>query len=329
MIKLALLLITQVVLIRVYFIVASKYAIVDRPNERSSHSRPTIRGAGVIVPVSVVLWFLLYDFTHPLFLCGTILIAAISFADDIKSQPLLLRLAAHLFAFSLMLYDMNFVSPPAWMILGIVVIGIGILNAFNFMDGINGMTGVYSMVTLVSLYICNTMNEFVSPELIFSVGIAIAIFLYYNFRTQARCFAGDVGAVTIAFVLCYMLMQLFIKTENYNWIVFFTLYGVDSIVTIVYRLVNRENIFLAHRSHLYQYFANELKMSHLAISVAYGMLQLAINLFVLIVWPEPTFIQVLSLLIVVVIAYLTLREFILFRLGRKGLWINRFKLPTH
>lgn len=155
-----------------------------------------------------------------------------------------------------------------------LIVGVGVMNAFNFMDGINGITGGYSMAVLVSLwYVNNYQIFFVDNDLIYIVFIALLVFNFFNFRIKAKCFSGDVGAVSIAFILIFILGMLIIKTDL-SYIAFLLVYGVDSVLTIVHRILLKENITEPHRMHLYQLLSNELKVPQLLVSTIYAVLQL-------------------------------------------------------
>ncbi len=147
------------------------------------------------------------------------------------------------------------------------------------MDGINGITGAYSISVLLALLFVNLkVNHFIDNELIYFSLIAVMVFNYFNFRKKARCFAGDVGSVTIAFLLVFLLGKLIIQTGHFSYIFFLSVYGVDSVLTIIHRIKLKENIFEAHRKHAYQIMANELKIPHLFVSLFYGILQLIISI---------------------------------------------------
>lgn len=105
---------------------------------------------------------------------------------------------------------------------------------------------------------------------------AVLVFSFFNFRKQARCFAGDVGSVSIAFVILFLIGSLIIKTENFSWLVLLAVYGVDSVLTIIHRLMLHENIGLPHRKHLYQIMANELRIPHVTVSLVYMIAQFVI-----------------------------------------------------
>lgn len=263
----------------IYFKIAERFSIIDKPNQRSSHSLPVIRGGGIIFVVAIVAWFVSTDFLFYFFVIGTLLIAIVSFLDDILSLNPLVRFSIHLVAVLLMLIQLRPTSWPIYLVVLSVVVIIGTLNTFNFMDGINGITGIYALVTLATFaWVQIAILPFSNLSLIVIVSISVVIFLFFNFRNRARCFAGDIGSVSIAFILIFMLLQLIQATNNFLWPLLFLVYGLDSVVTILYRISRRENIFQPHRTHLFQYFSNELKWPHRLVSILYGLIQLLFNL---------------------------------------------------
>ena len=257
-----------------YFRLADKYNIIDKPNERSSHTRITLRGGGIIFYFGVLVYFLTNHFEYPWFMLALTLITLISFIDDVRSTSQALRLVFHFSAMSLMFYQWGLFSLPWWTILVALIICTGIINAYNFMDGINGITGGYSLVVLVALaYINREIVSFVEQELIITVLCSVLVFNFFNFRKRAKCFAGDVGSVSIAFIVLFLIGKLIIRTEDFSWIILLVVYGVDSVLTIIHRLMLHENIGLPHRKHLYQIMANELKVPHVVVSSVYMIVQ--------------------------------------------------------
>ena len=240
-----------------YFRIADKCNIIDKPNERSSHTRITLRGGGIIFYLGALAYFLTNQFEYPWFMLALTLITFISFVDDIRSTSQGLRLVFHFTAMALMFYQWGLFSLPWWTILVALIVCTGIINAYNFMDGINGITGGYSWVVLLALAFINVqIVRFVEEDLIYTMLCAVLVFNFFNFRKKAKCFAGDVGSVSIAFVILFLIGKLIIRTENFSWIVLLVVYGVDSVLTIIHRLMLHENIGLPHRKHLYQLMAN-------------------------------------------------------------------------
>lgn len=260
-----------------YFKVADKCNIIDKPNERSSHTRITLRGGGIIFYFGALAYFLTNHWEYPWFILALTLITFISFVDDIRSISQGLRLMLHFTAMALMFYQWGLFTLPWWWIIVALIVCTGIINAYNFMDGINGITGGYSLVILGALAYINTeITQFVEPALIYTVLCSVLVFCFFNFRKKAKCFAGDVGSVSIAFILLFLIGKLILKTEDFSWIILLAVYGVDSVLTIVHRLMLHENIGLPHRKHMYQLMANELKIPHVAVSLVYMFTQAVI-----------------------------------------------------
>lgn len=261
-----------------YFKIADRYNIIDKPNLRSSHDYITIRGGGIIFWLAGVLYSILNLPDSIFFLTGFTLICGVSFWDDVSSLSNRIRVIIHFIAISLVFYDIGMFHIFPWWLIGCAyILFVGIMNAYNFMDGINGITGLYSLAILISLqYVNYFMINFTYPDLINYSILACMVFLFFNFRKRAKCFAGDVGSIGIAFLIVTLLLQLMIKTYSFCWIMFLAVYGVDSIFTILHRLYLKQNIFKPHRLHFYQILSNECKISHLKVSSAYAVLQLVI-----------------------------------------------------
>lgn len=285
------------ILMLVYFKIANKYNIIDKPNHRSAHTEITLRGGGIIFPIAF-LFFITYEilfndyrftFVNTLepnfwiFGAGLLLICLISFVDDMIDLSSKIRLVFHFIAVTLLLYFVNaFQLLPWWAIPICYIFIVGILNAYNFMDGINGMSGIYSLVVLGSLwYVNEKVVFFVEADFIIYPLLACFVFLFFNFRKKAKCFLGDIGSMGIAFWIIALLSLLMLKTGQMKWVLFLMVYGAETILTIIERLRLKENIFDAHRRHLYQLLANEKKISHLYVSSAYASMQLLVNLIVI------------------------------------------------
>ena len=257
-----------------YFKIADKCNVIDKPNERSSHTKVTLRGGGIIFYFGVLAYFLTNHWEYPWFMLALTLITFISFVDDIRSTSQGVRLVFHFSAMALMFWQWGLFSLSWWWIVVALIVCTGIINAYNFMDGINGITGGYSLVVLAALaYINARMVPFVEQTLICTVLCSVLVFCFFNFRKKARCFAGDVGSVGIAFVVLFLIGKLIIATGDFSWIVLLAVYGVDSVLTIIHRLMLHENIGLPHRKHMYQLMANELKMPHVLVSLIYMSVQ--------------------------------------------------------
>ena len=276
-----------IVLELVYFKIADHYDIIDKPNERSSHTKIVLRGGGVIFTIALWVWSVVFGFQYPWMLAGVTLAAVVSFWDDVQSLPDSLRLVVQFVAMSLVFLEVGVLQWGLWWFIPIaLIVAVGCSNIFNFMDGINGITGGYALAILIPLFLLNQKYVFVNESLLMVVGLSLLVFCYFNFRTKAKCFAGDVGSIGMAFILVFCLGRLMMVTGDITWIVLYLLYGVDGCLTIVHRIMLHENLGQAHRKHVFQLMANELKMKHITVSMIYMALQLIISLIAIYVVPD-------------------------------------------
>lgn len=295
-----------------YFRVADHFNIIDKPNQRSSHTRIVLRGGGIIFTIGLWVWSAFYGFQYPWFLAAVTLAAGISFIDDIHSLPDSVRLVVQFLAMGLMLYQLTIGHGdilPAWwawalFIVAGLIVCVGATNIYNFMDGINGITAAYSLAVLVPLALVNPKDQ----SLIIVTILSVLVFSIFNFRpkNKAKCFAGDVGSVGIAFILLFLIGQLIMKEADITWLTFLIVYGVDGCCTILHRIMLHENLGEAHRKHAYQLMANELGMSHVTVSLIYMGLQLAISLIMIYLVPNTVlahWIYLVAVGIVLIAAY--------------------------
>jgi UDP-N-acetylmuramyl pentapeptide phosphotransferase/UDP-N-acetylglucosamine-1-phosphate transferase len=266
--------ISLLVLELIYFRIAHKFGIVDKPNERSSHKVVTMRGGGIIFYLGALLFFLTSGMQYPWFFAGLTLISLLSFVDDIHSLPPRLRLVLQFVAMLVMFQQLHlFTLDTWWVIIVALIICTGAVDVYNFMDGINGITGGYSLVVVAALAYVNYYDEFVNPDLLRIIALALIVFCLFNFRRHARCFAGDIGSVSIAFIIIFILGLQMLKTNDFSWLTFLVVYGVDGCLTIIHRLMLHENITHPHRKHAFQIMANELKIPHVVVSLIYMFIQ--------------------------------------------------------
>lgn len=272
-----------------YFKIADHFNIIDKPNLRSSHTKIVLRGGGIIFLMGAWVWSAFFGFQYPWFLVAVTLAAGVSFIDDIHSLPDSVRLLVQFVAMGLMFYQLDMIHANLWwaVILALIVC-VGATNIYNFMDGINGITAGYSLAVLIPLLLRNSSGEFVENSLIVVTILSVLVFSYFNFRpkNKAKCFAGDVGSVGIAFILLFMIGCLIMKTGDITWLIFLLVYGVDGCCTIVHRIMLHEHLGEAHRKHAYQLMANELGMSHVTVSLIYMAMQLVISLGFIYLCPD-------------------------------------------
>ena len=292
-----------------YFRIADKCNIIDKPNERSSHSTIVLRGGGIIFMLGLWIWSAFYGFNYPWFLAAVTLIAGVSFVDDIRSLPDSVRLVAQFVAMGLMFYQLDMLHWEMWWVVIIaLIVCVGASNIINFMDGINGITGGYALASLIPIYILNRETGFVEEPLVMTVILADVVFCLFNFRPKgkAKCFAGDVGSIGIAFILLFIIGQLIMKTGDVTYLIFLLVYGVDGCLTICHRILLHENLGEAHRKHAYQLMANDLKIGHVKVSLLYMGLQLVISLGFVFLVPDIVlahWVYLVCALLVLAVAY--------------------------
>lgn len=291
----------------IYFKIADHYNIIDKPNNRSSHTAITLRGGGIIFPIAIIIALLLGYVSLALVL-AVVLVAVVSFIDDIKPLSQLPRFASHAIAIALVFYDLNLFSQAIWILPIIFVLLVGWVNAFNFMDGINGITVLYAFITILSFSFLEISQE--SLPLLTTMGLSCCAFGFFNVRKKAKTFAGDVGSISMAMFLGYFMLKTILVSGQIGYLLFLSVYGIDAIITIFTRIKKKENIFEPHRSHLYQYLANELGYSHIAVSLLYSGIQLLIN--VILIYLESigklSFLVVTFLLLSQIMVYLWVRN---------------------
>lgn len=293
----------------VYFRIADKCNIIDKPNERSSHSRVVLRGGGIIFTIGLWIWSAFFGFQYPWLLAAVTLAAGVSFVDDIHSLPDGVRLVAQFVAMGMMFWQLDMIHPELWwaVILALIVC-VGATNIYNFMDGINGITAGYSLAVLIPLLLLNMNGVFVEESLLIVTILSVLVFSFFNFRpkNKAKCFAGDVGSVGIAFILLFLIGCKIMQTGDITWLIFMLVYGIDGCCTIIHRIMLHENLGEAHRKHAYQLMANELKMSHVTVSLIYMFLQMAISLVMVYLIPDTPlahWIYLIVVAIILVVAY--------------------------
>jgi len=264
-----------------YFKVADHFNIIDKPNQRSSHTQITLRGGGIIFYIAALLFFIQSNYIYPYFFLGLTLMTVISFLDDVFTLSNKVRLSIHLTSVLLLIHELDLFHLPWYFIPIAIIFIIGTINAYNFMDGINGITAAYSLAVLALMSYMNKQINFVEADLLYYTLLSVVVFAFFNFRKSAKCFAGDVGSVAIAFIVLFCLVSLIVSTQNFIYILFISVYGIDVVWTIVRRLLKKENIFQAHRSHLYQYLSNEAGINKLVVASSYGILQILVGTMVI------------------------------------------------
>lgn len=290
-----------------YFSIAKHYQIVDRPNVRSSHKNITIRGGGILFPIAAIFFLSLTNFENISFGIGLLVISVLSFVDDIKSIDSKKRLIIQILAVAFTVYPL--LNGLAWYWLPFFIILIaGVINAYNFMDGINGITVLYSLVSISTLFWISTELEILqSTSFFLSILASLLVFAFFNVRKIAKCFAGDIGSVSLAFIISYLILKLVLATQWPYWILLLGIYGIDSVFTIVCRIFRKESLMQAHRSHFYQYLVNEKRIEHVQVSIIYAISQILLNLVVIYAFSTQQMWLVMASLFVFLIIYTIFR----------------------
>lgn len=296
----------------IYFKIADHYNIIDKPNSRSSHTAITLRGGGIIFPIAILIAFFL-SYVSLAITVAVLLVAIISFIDDIKPLSQLPRFASHAIAIFLAFYDLGLYEQTIWILPIIFILFIGWVNVFNFMDGINGITVLYALVVLLSFSFLEINKN--SLPLLITMILSCCAFGIFNVRKRAKTFAGDVGSISMALFLGYFVLKTILDSGQIGYLLFLSVYGLDGIITLLIRVKKKENILEPHRSHLYQYLANELGYSHITISLWYAGIQMVINglLIYLDRLGKLSLVFVVSFLLIQIICYLYIR----FRVSQK------------
>lgn len=245
-----------------------KQQVMDMPNDRSNHSLPTPRGGGIAIAGIGLAGFLMVSFwinelsgAWPLIIAAWIL-GMVSFSDDVKGLPVKIRFFVQILAVAMGLLLLPVQAllqiEAVWLLvliyLFIAFAWIWFINLYNFMDGIDGITGVETISILVGAAIIFAMKDFPAANMALYAMVfagATAGFLFFNWH-PASVFMGDVGSVVLGFFVGWILFQLMLLGDFIPAIILPLYYLMDSGITITKRLIAGENIFQAHSQHYYQ-----------------------------------------------------------------------------
>lgn len=303
----------QILAILVYIPIARRLNLYDIPNERSSHKINVIRGGGVIIPFSVILYSIFFGLQN-YFIIGILLASLISFVDDITPVNAFIRLGIHFLSVGFIFMDINTnISYSPLIVILVSVLAVAAVNAYNFMDGINGMTGLYTITIYETIFFYNyKFIHLFDSNLIIVLSIAILIFAFFNFRTNAIMFAGDVGSVSLGLIAVFYILFLVVYTKSLVFLSILAVYGVESGLTILHRMYKKQNIFQAHRMHLFQDLVNIARIPHLKVSLYYSIVQILINIgmFMCIKCKFPGYLYFIYITLVLIAAYIIIKFYI-------------------
>jgi UDP-N-acetylmuramyl pentapeptide phosphotransferase/UDP-N-acetylglucosamine-1-phosphate transferase len=244
---------------RVLIPILAHREILDRPNERSSHRVPTPRGGGIAVIGSLLLAWIALIRTGSAppgvfgIVLGAVLLAAVSWLDDLRGLPPVLRLLAQAAAVAIGVFVLPGPQDP-FQLAAIGLIWIWWINLFNFMDGIDGLAGSEAAAIGAGLLLFTSVGAGSDPALrslaAAVTGAAIG-FLVWNW-SPARIFLGDVGSVPLGYVLGFLLLDLAVRGHWRIALILPLYFLADATITLARRLLRGERVWQAHREHFYQ-----------------------------------------------------------------------------
>jgi len=227
----------------------------------------------------LVIYMISSNFNMPsIIICG-LLLGIMGFIDDVKNLNFKIKLIFQCLTIGYFLSTGSYNGLEWYLLILMFFLIISSINILNFMDGINGLTILYSLSFLIPFYLINAyIIAFTDSNFLLIVMLSNLIIGYFNIRKKAVCFLGDVGAITMGFIYAVLTITLMVKINSLSPLILFLVYFMDSGWTIVERLLAKENIFLPHRKHLYQLLVNEYKLSHLLVASIYFTIQALINI---------------------------------------------------
>ena len=244
--------------------VLRKRAILDHPNERSNHAIPTPRGGGLaVVPIALVAWAANasgLDSGVLIVLGGAWALAVLSWIDDLRSLPELLRLAVQAVVVATAAHWLSAQGPvfqgllPTWLdTVAAALLWLWFVNLFNFMDGIDGLAGVETISICVGLAVLGVFAAEGAPLVWFAVTLAGATagFLVWNWH-PARIFLGDVGSIPLGFMLGFLILSLAARGYWAAALILPSYYLADATITLMRRILRGEKFWRAHSQHFYQ-----------------------------------------------------------------------------
>ena len=252
---------------------AERRNILDFPNERSSHTLPTPRGGGIAIVFFSVIGLLTAWFIKPawparpflLYLFGSVLIAVVSWLDDLRPLPNRFRFAAHSAGAVLAILGFGYWQHLEFPLVGLLHLGLfgllvtflwlaGLTNAYNFMDGIDGIAGGQAVVAGLGWALLGNLTDQHGVALLGLLTAATSFgFLCHNWP-PARIFMGDVGSAFLGYT--FAVLPVIASQKDFRFILIGVLlvwpFVFDTTFTFFRRLRKGEDVFAAHRSHLYQ-----------------------------------------------------------------------------
>ncbi len=305
---------------------AIRHRLIDRPNERSSHSIPTSRGGGLAIVITFLLVLLYFALTGELetrafwaFTGGGLLVAAIGYADDRHDLPALVRLPGHFAAAiwatawidGIPSLDLGFATLHwGWLGYGVSVLGIvWLLNLYNFMDGIDGLAASEAVFVagIAGLWLISDGADALGWSAL-ALAAACVGFLFWNWP-QAKIFMGDVGSGFLGYVLGVLAIISARQSDVslWVWLLLLSVFIVDATITLLRRLMQGKKVYEAHRSHAYQHVTTMLD-SHSKVTLGIiGIDVVFLTPLALLAWQIPELAVPITAVTVLPLAVVALR----------------------
>jgi len=245
----------------------ARRAILDHPNDRSSHSAPTPRGGGIAVlaallPAWLLVGALMPDApsTLPTVIAAAAVLAALSWIDDTRGLGPGPRLALQVLCVGAVLWLAPFPAPvfggwlpPVADVAATALLWVWFINLFNFMDGIDGIAGVETAAIGLGVFVTAKVAKLDGHWLILGLSTAAAAvgFLRWNWH-PAKIFLGDVGSVPLGFLLGWLLLSLAAAGQPVPALILPLYFLADATITLLRRAARGERVWQAHRQHFYQ-----------------------------------------------------------------------------
>lgn len=259
----------------VYYFISKKLAAVNTNLAVRNGKGFAITGMGLALVLGILVYGLLTDTDHRYFLFAFSMLAIVNWLDDLYDIHSGWRLIAQFLSVSFLVMEFDLISSywsPFFL-----VIAVGVVNAYNFMDGINGMSGVYGLALFIPLTLILPFQT-ADVGLILLVMAFLVVFLVFNFRRSATVILGDVGSVTLGFLVLFYSLQCFKNYDIYLLMSFSMLFLLDTGLTLFERMLKFENVFQSHKGHLYQLLVHRKGWDQRWVALGYGLVQLSINI---------------------------------------------------
>ncbi len=255
----------------------SSFKFLDIPNKRSSHTIATPKGAGIVFAITSIIFIIfIFNYSYILILIPLLIIG---FLDDFKGVSRISRLFVQFFTSLFIVYNSNLFKfftlsngnlENLFFFIFLITCSIGIINFFNFSDGIDGLVASSGSIYLILIGI------FTNPIYLF-IGVSLGVFLIFNW-SPAKLFMGDVGSTFIGAIVVISSLSKNNSLDSLVSLLMIAPILIDPFICVLRRLISRQNIFIAHKTHLYQRLHQSgWKHSYISLLYSAGTLLLSLS----------------------------------------------------